>query len=189
MGTCRAAATCTSLERAVSELVLDTQGLRRWAEFDETRKFRFLLGREWDNRLPRACFIGANPSDADEERDDMTATKYVGFGKRNRFGSYVALNVSPAIGTDPDEAAAIVVPPEFRFRGWGETLSQVDTVIVAWGDAALKFGPHVVAGAQSFIWLAGSRRVFCLGRTKSGQPRHASRLGYDTPLEPYEIAT
>jgi len=177
----------TNRGRAVSDFALETQGIRRWANFDSERRFRFLLGREWDASKPRVVFIGCNPSDADEHRDDMTAVKYVGFGQRNNFGSYVALNISPAIETDPDRAAAIDVPPDYVFKCWTEALSVGSVVVVAWGDSARRFWPHAVPGALSFLWLSGYAEVLCFGVTKAGNPRHASRLGYDTPLVPWEI--
>lgn len=166
----------------MTALTLTTQGLRRWAEFSPDRKFRYLLGREWDASKPRVCWIGHNPSGAGEYNDDMTATKYVGFSQRNDFGSYVALNISPAITANPVEAAAIEISPESRFHCWAEAMSQSSAVVFAWGDDASRLGRHVIDGAVSFALLAG-KRIYCLGRTKNGNPRHASRLPYSTTLE------
>lgn len=167
-------------------------GLRRWAEFDAKRKFRFLLGREWDPSLPRVCFVGLNPSDANEKRDDTTATKYVGFAARNGFGSYEAINRVPLIETEPRKMywARRVGFPDLVYEkdmdAWHCATARAQVIVVAWGNLSrMEFDDIAQMQVHDYLKSRG-KPVLCLGLTKSGFPRHASRLGYDTPLVPYQ---
>lgn len=51
------------------------------------RKYRYVLTRIWDEAKPTVLFIGLNPSTADEETDDQTIRKCIGYAKRWGYGS------------------------------------------------------------------------------------------------------
>lgn len=170
-------------------LVLRPADIRRWAEFSDGRHFRFLLGREWDASLPRVMWIGANPSIADEHRDDMTATKYVEFSRRAGFGSYEAVNWIPLVATNPSEVPNThprtwlpVDVREANVRAWNMALVNSAAVIVACGGL-IGDGVARIANVLS-TW---DKPILCLGLTRSGHPRHASRAAYSTPLVPFEV--
>lgn len=174
-------------------LTLAVQGIGRWAEFSPDRRFRYLLGREWDASKPRACWIGHNPSYADEHRDDMTATKYIEFSRRNDFGSYVAVNRIPLVATNPDDLPsdppALWLPPlaqDASARYWNGAIRDSTAIILAWGNIGW---PDEAIRRDRIIetLLTHGKPVLCLGKTKFGNPRHASRLAYTTPLVLFEV--
>ena len=59
------------------------------AYLDENRVYRYWLLRRWDETKPMLGIIGVNPSTADEEIDDQTIRKDIGFCKRLGFGGFV----------------------------------------------------------------------------------------------------
>lgn len=46
------------------------------------RKYRYVLNRIWDETKSTVVFIGLNPSTADEETDDQTIRKCIGYAKK-----------------------------------------------------------------------------------------------------------
>ena len=53
------------------------------------RKYRYVLTRIWDETKSTVVFIGLNPSIADEETDDQTIRKCIGYSKRWRYGKLI----------------------------------------------------------------------------------------------------
>ena len=66
----------------VEKTVLKTE-----AHFSKDRKHRYLLRKEWDKAIPRACLLMINPSDADGIVIDMTAQLVVNNLLRLGYGS------------------------------------------------------------------------------------------------------
>ena len=56
------------------------------ATFDKDRVYRFALWRFWDDGLPKIMFVGLNPSTADENKNDPTVRRCIGFAERWGFG-------------------------------------------------------------------------------------------------------
>lgn len=53
-----------------------------------------------------------------------------------------------------------------------------DRIVLAWGN----HGAHL-SRDQEVLSLLEGHDLYCLGLTKSGQPKHPVRLTYDTPLQ------
>src|ERR1051325_9294736 len=71
------------------------------AYFSPDRLYRYWLIRIWDRALPIMSVIGINPSTADEQVDDPTVRKAIGFAKRLGYGGLLMLNVGGYRSTDP----------------------------------------------------------------------------------------
>ena len=65
------------------------------------RKYRYVLTRIWDETKPTVVFIGLNPSTADEEVDDKTIRKCIGYAKRWGYGKLIMVNLFAFRSTDP----------------------------------------------------------------------------------------
>ncbi|MBO2945644.1 DUF1643 domain-containing protein [Paenibacillus sp. F411] len=63
------------------------------AIFDSTRKYRYLLSREWDTLLPRVLYVMLNPSTANHEEEDQTSKQCLYFAKKFGFGSLEVVNL------------------------------------------------------------------------------------------------
>ena len=70
------------------------------AVFSADRTYRFLLTREVGGGEGAVNFVLLNPSTADEERDDPTIRRCVGFARSWGFGLLLVTNVSPLRATD-----------------------------------------------------------------------------------------
>lgn len=152
--------------------------------------YRYWLTRFWDRNLPSALFVMLNPSTADGLQDDHTIRKCTGFAERIGFGGYTVANLFAYRATDPKVMMAarsagvdVVGPNNLATLGNLATSPDVATV-VAWGastpkDAALHI--HRVTRL-----LAQHADLHCLGKTKSGAPRHPLMVGYDQPLELFQ---
>ena len=63
--------------------------MEKGAILSTDRKYRYVLTRIWDETKPTVVFIGLNPSIADEETDDQTIQKCIGYSKRWRYGELI----------------------------------------------------------------------------------------------------
>ncbi len=165
------------------------------ARFSPCGRYRYELRRDIPGATGRGTlpWIMLNPSVAGAVEDDLTIKKVMGFSSRLGFASIVVVNLFALVSTDPAGllAAADPVGPENdeAIRG---VVPARSLVVVAWGDS-IEFGarqPERIRGRDAHVWamLREARAdVRCLGTTKSGAPRHPSRLGYDTPLAPFGV--
>lgn len=150
------------------------------AEFDATRKYRYRLDRDWtgDASRGRVAWIMLNPSTADEQQDDPTIRRCVGFSKAWGYGRLTILNLFALRSTDPSKLrdAADPIGP----RNDATILSAIagaDIVVAAWGNTHLKLGAGCNARHVRMLTLLDA--VNHLGLTKDGQPRHPLYLRGD----------
>jgi len=71
------------------------------AVLSEDKKYRYLLGREWDHNKPCICFVMLNPSTADAEIDDATIRRCTGFARAWGYGSLLVVNLYGLRATHP----------------------------------------------------------------------------------------
>lgn len=71
------------------------------AEFSQDRVYRYSLTRVWDSEKANVCFIGLNPSTADESTLDPTLRRCLGFAFDWGFGSFTMVNLFAFRATDP----------------------------------------------------------------------------------------
>lgn len=136
-----------------------------------------------------ACllFVMLNPSTADEHEDDPTIRRCVGFAARECAARLAVVNLYAYRATDPSELARASWPvgPE-NDETLLEAMRAPDTTIVcAWGAHAM--AERALERFQRLHKLAGSQPLTCLGRTKSGAPRHPLYVRADAALEPFSI--
>jgi hypothetical protein len=154
------------------------------AVLSEDGVYRYELTRRWDDR-PAVTWVMLNPSFADAEVDDLTVTKCMGFARRWACGGIKVVNLYALRATYP--TALVDHPDPIGPRNSHHLIQAMSTagfVVAAWGASAparpwtVDVVMNVAARAPKDLW--------CLGITKSGAPRHPSRLGYDTRLEPFD---
>lgn len=156
------------------------------ARISSCGKFRYELTRQWnplsDDRFVLWCML--NPSKADGKIDDPTIRKCVGFTAQWGYHRLVVVNMFAYRATDPRElkkAGHPSGPSNHMFIR--EHALKADLIVAAWGNHALKTEVPVIL---ELLRPGGpSCALKCLGKTKSGQPRHPLMVGYSTPLEDY----
>lgn len=164
---------------------------------DEYNRRRVLLWRTFDGpdgALAPLAFGMMNPSYATHERVDNTVTRCIGYGKRERAGGLIVVNMAPYIATYQDEL-------ERAFRGGVDVLDG-SANLIAWQVAALLASKLVAAwGSPKGSWWKAAKlngntllqpfgdRIFTIGAVaKSGEPKHPLRLRADEPFLPLTLS-
>lgn len=153
--------------------------MKRDAVIDESRTYRYLLTRTWNENEPPAVFIMLNPSTADAEVDDPTIRRCITFAKAWKCGGLRVVNVFAYRATDPKKLLTVKDPigPENQ-KYICETITNAGLIIAAWGSTdvpqtkAFSMVKQAIENANVFL--------HCLGTTKHAYPRHPLYLRNDT---------
>jgi hypothetical protein len=144
--------------------------------------YRYLLTRCWSHDGPVLFWVCLNPSTADAETDDPTVRRLVGFSKRWGYGGLALLNLFALRATNPKElerAADPVGPDNDRTILGCCTECPRAEVVLAWGA----HGGLLMRDRQVLTLLRSeTARIYTLGRTKDGHPKHPLYLSNDTAL-------
>jgi hypothetical protein len=153
--------------------------VRSEAYLSDDRQFRFWLLRIWDDSLPINCICGVNPSTADEQENDPTIRKDIGFSTRQGFGGLLKVNLSAYRSTDPRPARSHYIGNENTAAHLKTFFKrfQAKQFVAAWG----KNGRYFPFEAEAI--LAEFPDALCFGKNSDGTPRHTLMLPYSTPLE------
>lgn len=154
--------------------------------------YRYRLDRKLSEDPGRLLWVMANPSTADANVDDPTIRKVQGFTARLGFGRVIVVNLYAYRATDPNDLACAmcegtdVVGP-LNLQHIAAAAEEADNAIVAWGACfdAFKFMRSEKRCAAVLATIQWFHDPLCLGRTRSGQPRHPLMLSYSTPTEVY----
>jgi hypothetical protein len=157
-------------------------GIEFGAAFDGSGRYRYTLWRAWSSYHPRIVFVLLNPSTADEERNDPTIRRCIGFARAWEFGSVEVVNLFAYRTTDYKELFKVGDPIGKENNYYLiQAVERCSTVVVGWGT----WGTLLARDRQVLSLIAGRKDVHCLGITKNGQPRHPLYLKGDTSLVPF----
>jgi hypothetical protein len=134
------------------------------AVFSECRKYRYTLWRIWDKEKPFLQVIGLNPSTADENKNDPTITRVIGFAKDWGYGGVYMTNLFSIRSTDPSilkEDIDLVMDNDKNIL---DVKSLCKDVLFAWGG----FKPNKRSIAVSNLF----ETAICLGLNNDGSPKH-----------------
>jgi len=163
----------------------------RAAVLSDCEHYRYWLKRDVqcertaDRR--RVVFVMLNPSTADATLDDPTIRRCTAFAKRLGASALAVVNLfayrSPSPkdllkGNDP------VGPFNDDAIRYALEDSEPEHIVAAWG--ARPSGPvwfrQMFDDRVAFVRCAAHERLFCLGVTAGGDPRHPLYLKSDAPL-------
>lgn len=164
-------------------------GVRGSAVFSEDDRARFVLWRRWGGTdAPFWLWCGMNPSTARGEADDPTVRKEQGITARNGGVGMAKVNLAAIRATSPADVTPedVAAYHEQNMRAIGELMCQAERVVVAWGVVP-KPMRHLPA---EFARLAAGFRVrlWCVGATNDGHPRHPLYIRSDADLLPWPIS-
>lgn len=157
------------------------------AIFSSCGLYRFLLTRKLsDGPYKPILFIMLNPSTADAVNNDPTIRRCIGFAKREKCTDLSIVNLYPIVSSNPAMLkyySSTHFSEAFENKEYVQKELEAHTytgmVIAAWGAYPVD-KEHVAAvlGVPSFP-------IYCLGKTKSGAPRHPLYVPSAKPLEIY----
>lgn len=128
--------------------------------------YRYWLERKWDETLPQCAFIMLNPSTADATKNDPTIRRVMDFAMSWGFGGVNVYNLFALRSTQPEALRHHddpVGPDNDTYLG---QIPEDATVIAAWGT----HGQYLGRAFEVRRMFKG--RLWCLGITKDGHPKH-----------------
>jgi hypothetical protein len=147
------------------------------AAISDCRQYRYRLWRQWNDALPSMAFIMLNPSTADDQQDDATVRKCIGFAHRHGAGGIEIVNLFAFRSRDPRVLAANGFP-----TGNPENDQYVRAVTLASGAVVCAWGAHargLPRCREMILQLRGWGCVpYALALTKDCVPRHPLMLSY-----------
>lgn len=153
---------------------------RATAILSPDRRYRYALERRW-GRGQFVLFVGLNPSTADENTDDATIRRCMGFAKRWGAGGMLMGNLYALRSTDPRALLSAEDPIGPDNDVWLTTMSIRSMITVcAWGANSF-----VTKQRVDDVIAVLDGQVSCFGYTAAGHPKHPVRLANKTPIEIY----
>lgn len=154
----------------------------REAAISQCGIYRYTLHRPAEMVCPErstAVFVMLNPSTADATRDDPTIRRCRGFARAWGCNGLTVLNLYALRSPDPTalwKSSDPVGPENDDYLR--RVARECGDVVCAWGSNARS--DRVAAFLRIMAGLAA--RLWCLGVTKSGAPRHPLYVRADQPL-------
>jgi len=143
------------------------------AIFSDNRKYRYTLWRIWDLKSGYVMFIGLNPSTADENIDDPTVRRCIGFAKAWGYGALCMMNLFAYRATNPKDMIKSNNPVGSENDRFLTNMAvSANIVIAAWGTKGT-----FLQRDKAVISLITNKHV--LRFTKDGYPAHPLYLPKD----------
>lgn len=146
--------------------------------------FRYSLEREWNPSKEGVLFVLLNPSTADDNIDDNTVKKCIGFAKQWGYGSLEIVNLFAYRATDPkvlflaeQEGKDVIGPKNDKYIQ--EAMDRAEKTIVGWGE----MGKNALERCKQVQNMLQGKEIECFGVGKKMQPKHPLMLKYTTPLQ------
>lgn len=155
-------------------------GIQRSALLSADDRYRYVLYRTWAPGQ-EDLWVMLNPSTADGAVDDPTIRRCMAFSRRWGAPGIEVVNLYALRSTNPK---GLRYPDDvgiMNHQVMAGAAARAWRIIVAWG-ANRAATPAVVVEAVRAL-TAGGQTLWCLGRTKSGAPRHPLYVPAGTSLE------
>ncbi|WP_327299928.1 DUF1643 domain-containing protein [Streptomyces sp. NBC_01197] len=156
------------------------QGDAGTAVFSPDLVHRYALTRTWVPG-PHWVYVLLNPSMATADQDDPTVRRLVGFAQRDRCGGLVLANLFAVRSTDPSVLTTGLLD---TVGAHNDALLQL--LAETAHDLTLGWGAWGRLQRAAIVEKAHGARLWALGTTKAGHPRHPLYLPAVAPLHPYE---
>jgi len=153
------------------------------ARFSSDRIYRYRLWRIWDRRKGLVLFIGLNPSTADENVNDPTIRRCIGFAMNWSYGGMLMGNIFAYRNTYPETLKICKIDPvgEDNDGELHAMNTEAKSTVLCWGNGGVYRGRGNKVSCEMF---PGARSF---GYTKQGQPLHPLYLPKDKLLEPERV--
>lgn len=155
------------------------------AIIDQSGKYRYSLERCWGSDISNVVnFILLNPSTADATRDDPTVKACIAFAKGWGFDALIITNLFAYRVTQPSEMKVCNDPYGSENEAYLKQIAKKSKkVVIAWGN----HGSHCDRDKEVLKMLSPIQKLYCLGITKIGHPKHPLYVSRDTEPIVYPI--
>jgi hypothetical protein len=126
-----------------------------------------------------------NPSVADEKDEDPTLKRCVGFAKKEGFGSLSIVNLFAHIASNFECLKVfkkVEVIGSKNDKHIKDSIEKHRLIVAAWGVKDIIYNRNKEILNRFFK----DRKIYCLGVTNGGHPRHPLYLNKNTKLEEYK---
>lgn len=139
------------------------------AIFDATRRYRYVLMREWLFGEHTCVFIMLNPSTADEEVLDPTVRRCVDYAQRWGYKRLIVLNLFAWRSTDPSQLKVVEAPVGEENLHWirSSAMRSDSRIVCAWGKDGRLFDQD-----RRVLEVLNGTALWCLGENQDGTPVH-----------------
>ena len=154
--------------------------MKRTAEISECGRYRYRLGRRWDESRPAVMFVMLNPSTADAIQDDRTISRCIAFARRWGYGGLLVGNLFALRSPDPKALRGSDDPigPQ-NDDALLDMAENADLVIAAWGTKGTFLRRN-----EAVLRLLPTP-IYALKLTMDGHPSHPLYLSSDCKPFPY----
>ena len=144
--------------------------MQKSAILDKTRKYRYLLERQWGNDNNNFInFILLNPSTADETKDDPTIKACIKIAQNLGYDGLWVTNLFAFRATNPKELLTCVDPiGDNNDKYTLKYANKAKKIIIAWGN----HGDILRRNKEVLKLLAGIKNIECFEITKTQNPKH-----------------
>lgn len=147
--------------------------MKAYAEFSDCKRYRYGLWRIWDEHLPHVAFIGLNPSDVDEVKNNPTINRCISFARSWGYGGVCVANLFAFNTAVPEEMKKAKDPVGPANDKWLLGIAKsAAAVVAAWGND----GAFLDRSAEVKNMISD---LHALKINKSGEPAHPLYLRGD----------
>ncbi|MEO0502433.1 MAG: DUF1643 domain-containing protein [Pseudomonadota bacterium] len=157
------------------------------AIYSDCERYRYSLTRVWDAAGRRVNFVMLNPSTATEVQNDPTVERCERRARALGYGSFAVTNIFAWRDTDPRAMRAAMDPVgPGNDAAITDRAAWADDVVAAWGT----HGAHLNRGAAvRDLLIRSGKRLFHLGLSKAGHPKHPLYIPYAQQPETWNVTT
>jgi len=146
------------------------------AIFSESKNYRYVLWRKWDETKPAVMFIGLNPSTANENEDDPTIRRVKRFAFDWGFGTVYMLNLFAYVTAYPEELKKCNDPIGDNDNWLKEYAKKSDQIVFSWGS----FSESKERAIKVIEMFPNSK---CLVKNRDGSPKHPLYISASIKLQ------
>lgn len=153
------------------------------AHISDCGQYRYELTRDLPGTDAPLVFVMLNPSTADASVDDPTIRRCIGFAMRENAQRLIVVNLYAYRATDPRQLRVVRDPhgPENEATLRRHAVRS-QRIVCAWGASVPNPG-YAIRTANGLRHYGA--KLYCLGRTQNGSPRHPLYVHSDAPLKPF----
>lgn len=170
-----------------------TEYLTNHAAISEDGLYRYMLIRSWRAGQPFLGVVMLNPSTADATKDDATIRKVVAIAKTRGYGGIYVCNLFAYRSTDPGGLITTdnIVGPD-NDAHLALMAGTCGMALMAWGGfvehpAMKMMGSELRVRRTYEVLHERGVKLWAMGYTKKGSPRHPLYVRTDRPFESWEL--